>query len=537
MKKIVALLLVALIVLTGCTPKPAGDQGADAGTDTPTTATGSVVVNLGAEPPKLNPILTTDSTSGNVIRHTAEGLVRLDQKDLAIPGVAESWEVSEDGLTYTFKLRPDAKWSDGVAVTANDFAFAWKTVLTPETAAEYNYFLFPIVGAEDFNTGKGTWEDVAIKVIDDTTLEVTLIAPTPYFLSQLAFPTFMPVREDVYTGDDYATEADKAVYNGPYLISEWVHDDHITLTLNPEYAGEATPTINEIKMMMILDSNTAFNSFQSGELDLIGLTGPQVIQLNGTDTNIQQYSDGSSWVVAFNHKNEQLQNENLRKALTLALDRQSFITNILQNNSVAALSWTTPDISVNGETLVSQIKSDITDNDIEGAKAALELAKKELGVNEFKFGIVTDDTDQARNNAVFLQSCWANIGVTVDIIQVPFKERLARQTAYDYDISLYGWGPDYNDPLTFLDLWTTTSGNNIIAFSDAKYDENIKNAMIEPDTAKRAEMLIECEEILVNGYHMAPIYFRMRDYALSPKLEGVYRSPFQDLSFMWATIK
>ncbi len=530
MKKILTLIVTSILVLSlvaGCAPAKSAFPG--------TPDKGQVTINLGSEPPKLNSILTTDVVSFTVLRHVMEGLVVLDQNNQPQAGVAESWEVSKDGLTYTFKLRADAKWSDGKPVTAKDFEFAWKTALTASTAAEYSYFLFPIANAENFNAGKVAWDQVGVKVVDDTNLVVTLTTPVPYFLTQLAFGTFMPVREDAY-GKDYATEATKMLYNGPYTITEWVHDDHIMLEKNPGYVGNSKPQIEKVKFLMIADSNTALNSFQSGELDMVGLRGEQVKTIKDAGGIISQYSDGSSWVVAFNHTNKMLANENLRKALTLSLDRQTFITNILKNNSKPAFGWTSPDISSNGKSFASLVGEAFKDNDVEGAKAALEAAKTELGVTEFKLSLITDDSDQARDNATYLQGCWKNIGVEVTISQMPFKERLARQTAKNYEISLYGWAPDYDDPMTFLDLWVTDGGNNIIGWSDAKYDEFINKAMAETDPKVREQLLVDAEKLLIQGYHVGPIYFRMRDYTVSGKVSGIVRNAFQDVNLMYAKV-
>jgi len=535
MRKLLSLILAVLLIgsLIGCKPKD------EVGGNYPgTPEKGSVTINLGAEPPKLNSILTTDVTSFNVLRHVMEGLTATDANGKTIPAIAKSWDVSDDGTVYTFYLRDDAKWSNGEGVTAKDFAFAWRQVLEPANAAEYNYLLFLIDNAEAFNEGEVEWEEVGIKVIDDYKLEVTLLSAAAYFPSMLSFGVFMPVLESAYIGDAYATEKDNMLYNGPYVIAEWAHEDKMILEKNPNYVGDMKVKIDKIIFLMISDSNTALNAFENGEVDMIGLRGEMVNTLKENKAKTRQYSDGSSWALAFNQTRPLLANKNLRKALTLSINRAAYIKDIRKDNSVPSFYWTSPDITQNGKSLAEALgKGKWEDHDVEGAKAALELAKQELGVKDIKLELLTDEGDVARDIATFFQSCFAEIGVTVDIVQVPFKDRLDRQHRKSYDISIYGWGPDYDDPMTFLDLWITNGGNNIVGYSNAKYDENIKKAVVEKDENARMALFVDCENMLADEFVLGYIYFRMRDYVLSDKLDGVVRTSLADFSLLYATVK
>lgn len=562
MKRLATLLLVMVLgaglLFAGCQTAPATDSTpaptAEAtatpeaeATEPPATATypgtaaeGSITFNLGSEPPKMSSILSTDTTSFTILRHVMEGLTILSQTDTVLPGIAESWDISDDALTYTFHLR-DAKWSNGDPVTANDFKFAWMTVLNPDTPAGYNYMLYVIKGAQAYNEGKGSADDVAINVIDDKTLEVTLEAVTPYFLDLCAFGTFLPVNEAFYSqyGDQYATEADNMLYDGPYTMTTWDHESQIVMTKNADYYAADTIAIDQLVALMITDTNVAMNTFQSGEADMIGLNGEQSATMAAQGETVQSYSDASSWCLAFNQEKTTMANENLRKALTLSIDRQSFITNVLKNNSSPAYNWTPPGVNNGDVSFQTQLPNGgayFKDADIEGAKAALELAKTELGMDTITVELLTDDSDTAKLMAAYYQACWKEIGIESTIVSVPFKDRLARQDSKEYEISSYGWGPDYNDPMTFLDLFVSGSGNNLIGLKSDEYDSKIEAAKVETDYDTRTQLLVDCENMLIEHYYVGPVYFRMRDYITSAKLQGVVRTGFQDINFRWATI-
>ncbi|MDD3244015.1 MAG: peptide ABC transporter substrate-binding protein [Eubacteriales bacterium] len=562
MKRLATLLLVVVMaasfLFAGCAKTPAAEPtvapSAGEATEAPkateapastsaypgTMTAGSVTFNLGSEPPKMNSLLATDTNSFTLFRHLLEGLTTLDPQNLVQPGMAESWDVSDDKLTYTFHLR-DAKWSNGDAVTANDFKFAWMTVLNPDTAAGYNYMRYVIKGAQEYNTKKGTAEDVGIEVVDEKTLKVTLAAPTPYFLDLCAFGTFMPLNETFYKqyGDQYATEASNMLYNGPWTMTSWEHESKIVMTKNPDYYNAAEIKIDELVALMITDSNVAMNTFKSGEADMIGLNGEQSAEMKGAGETVQSYSDGSSWALAFNLTDKTMANANVRKALTLAIDRQSFITNVLKNNSSVSYSWNPAVINNGDKVFKDQLPNGakyFNDADIEGAKAALELAKTELGVDTISVELLMDEGDTGALTAAYYQDCWKKAGIECTITQVPFKDRLARQDNKEYQVSSYGWGPDYNDPMTFLDLWVSGSGNNIIGLNDATYDKNIADALVEADYDKRTAMLVECENTLIENFYLGPVYFRQRDFITSGKLQGVVRTAFQDVNFRWASI-
>lgn len=574
-KRLVSLVLAmamgASLMLTACTPAPANTassgsgstsstDGASSGTDD-TATTGypgtadanSVTINIASEPPELNSILTTDSTAISILRDTMQGLTVLDQENNAVPGVAESWTISDDGLVYTFKLRQDSKWTNGDPVTAKDFYFAISTHFTAETAANYASTWAPYIkGANEYLNGKAKLEDVGLKVVDDYTFEITLARPCTYFLSICAFPSFLPVNEKAYNeigATAYGKDADKIVTNGPYKVEKWIHEDSVVLTKDTSFWDSASyssiPTIN---MKMISESNAALNAFQAGEVDMIGLSGEQVKLMQSEGITAPKYEDGSPGYIEFNIVREgangkALAQKEVRQALTLALDVQSYITNIAQNSNLVANSFT-PNVVLGADgkygDKLGEILKRPTDGNYADIKKMFEdgLAKAGVAATDLKLSILTDEGDSAQKMCAFFQQQWKdNLGIDVAVNQRPFKSRLADQSSGNFDMCFALWGPDYNDAMTYLDMFITNGGNNHTGWSNAEFDELIESAYNEVDATKREGTLIEAEKLLLEEMPIGPVYHRVRDFICSDKLSGVVRTAFQEISMKWAVMK
>lgn len=581
MKKLLALSLALVMVLmafAGCgnntTPPASGpDAGSsDPGTPAP-TGPKEIIVNLASEPPMMNSMLTTSTGSMNVLRHIVEGLAALDQNDEPIPAVAESWDYDEATMTYTFHLRKDYKWSNGEPVTANDFIFAWDTFFSFEAAAPYAGTWAPLIlGAKErMNVltdeqyaaleaddkaaidaakpteafladmaAKGYENGIGYKALDDYTLQVTLTGPYPYFLSIMAFPNFFPINEKGYNDmggvDAYGTEAELLLTNGPFKMTGWNHEDSIVLEKNADYPKAGDIKLDKITMMMISDTGTAFNTFLADEIDMIGLNGEQAQAMRDQGRNVLFYDDGSCWYFEFQNEHKGLNNKKIRQALTMAIDADLFIETVVKNNSSTAYSFVPPAIS-NG-TFTSKVGKLIS-RDVEQAKKLLEEGLKEAGMTaaDLQLTIIADEGDTAAKNCAFFQEQWkTNLGVDVKIEQMTYKNRIERMQNHDFDIVMAGWGPDYNDPMTFLDLFVTGNGNNHTSYSNKTYDQLVADAMIEPDAAKREQILVEIEKVLMDDMPVGPIYNRARDYICSDRLTGVVRTAFTDMSFIYADV-
>lgn len=536
-----SVVLAMSMLVTGCGNKTAENKGDTAATTAPAATGGKIAINLGSEPPQMNSILTTDSTSGNVQRAVFEGLTRLGKDGKPIPGIAEKWETSTDGLKWTFTLR-DAKWSDGTALTAEDFRYGIIQLLKKDNASEYAYLGYYIKNGEEFNKGTAKEEDVGVKVLDPKKLEITLAKPAPFFLDLLAFHSFLPVNKAFYEKQDggkkYGAEAANMIYDGPYMIKEWKHDDSVTLVKNPNYWNAKETKLDEIKMLMIKDSNAALNSFNAGELDMVGLSGTQVSQVEQAGGKVTSYPDGSSWYMEFNLKDKVMANANIRKALSAAIDRNSFTKNVLKNKSVPATSFTDPTIFGEKQSFAKEIGTLVKDNDATAAKDFLAKGLQELGLDKApKIEMIADDTDTAKRDTQALQEMWRkNLGIEVTISNMPFKARLQKMTSKDFQMVMAGWSADYNDPISFLDMFETGNGNNHTSYTSADYDKLLKAAQNEKDAKKRMDTLKQMEKKLMDDMPITPIYWRYRDYTTSTRLQGVVRQWNQDIDLTWAYV-
>lgn len=532
---LISVALIIALLATGCGTQKAAKSGVQ-----------EITINLGTEPPQMNSVLTTDNTSMNVLRHVCEGLIKLDQNNKPIPGVAKKWDISSDKLTYTFHLRDDSKWSDGSTVTAYDFEYSFKTLLNKDTAAEYAYIAYCIKNALPYNNGEAKAEDVGVKALDEKTLEVKLEQPTPYFLDLMAFVVFLPVKQDYYEkqvndkgATIYATEADKMLFNGAWTMQEWSHEDKIVLVKNPNYWNAKEINLEKITMLMVKESTTALNMFLGDEADMIGLKGSDVQKVQDEGYETLAYPDGATAYFEFNLTDPIMKNNNIRKALTYAIDRKTFVEKVLKNSSTPALSFTHPIIKgLKKPSFKEELGDLIKDNNSEEAKQLLKKGMEELGLTSMpKISFITDDTDVAKRDAAAYQEAWKkNLDLDVEVLTMPFKSRLARMTNKDFQVVLALWGPDYNDPMTFLDMFETGNGNNHTSYTDKKYDELLSKIRTETDNTKRFNLLMETEKKLMEDLPIGPIYFRNRDYVVKDHLKGVIRNAFQDINLYWAYV-
>lgn len=555
MKKILAMALASAMVLSlgacgssgsGSTSGSDSSAGSD-GTETASTAFAGTadedtyVVDLRAEPPELNSILTTDVASGDILREVMVGLYRLDANDTPVPDLAETTEVSDDGCTYTMTLRQDAKWSNGEPVTANDFVFSYQTICSKEAASSYAFIVYDnLLNGNEVYEGTMDPSELGVKALDDYTLQVTFENPIPYAKHLFSFASYYPMNQKAYEeigADVYGDDADKIVTNGPYTISEWTHNDHITLTQNPDFYDPDRCAVGTIKYLMMNDANTRMNAFQGGEVDCINISGDQITQAEGLGAKVNSYVDNSNWYIQFNTQKSDkgLDNANIRLGLGMAIDSQSLCDNILKDGSVPATGLVPTTIAgANGEKY-RDAAGDIVGYDPDAAKEAFEKGLQETGLSadDLKLTFLCDDQSNAQKTAEFFQAQWKEVlGIDVEIVPQPFKSRLASMDSGDFDMVYAGWSPDYNDPMTFLDMFTTTNGNNYGKYSNTQYDELIANAMKEADVVARQDMLIQAETLVTKtDAAVYPIYFSAVSYATSDKVQNMTRTGFQEFDF------
>lgn len=529
------------------TPAASGDATA---IFTPKTvdAAKTISLNAGMEPTGLNTLTSTYAIEFSLFKHMYENLVTLDDDDNTVPGAAESWDYDEDTLTYTFHLRKDGVWTNGDPVTAKDFEFAWSQALNPDVASDYAYFLYFIKNAEKYFNGEVTWDEVGVKVVDDYTLEVTLEQPTPYALFLFSFGTLAPVNQRFYEAvgaDLYSTEAQYFCTNGPFALTEWSHNDKIVMQKNDAWHGAADVEVEEIDWKIITDLNAALSSFLAGDLDMVGLgTGELIKQATAAGATIQSYTDGSAFYIYFNNNDQYLSNVNLRRALFNAIDAQKEIDTVWQNDNEPMTSFTAPGVAAaDGTSFASKVgELYAPTRDQEKAKEYLATALSELGctVDDLSAHLSIDcgDSPTSIAEASFYQEQWRQVlGIEVAVNSMITKQGSQNRKTGNYVMSLTGWGPDYNDPNTFLDMWVTDGGNNQTGFSNERYDELIDLAAKETDLEKRESYFIECEQIIADQLPIGPAYWRAPSYACSDKIKGgMHRSTFQDINAVYVKL-
>ena len=501
------------------------------------------------EIPTMDTSKSTDTLGSQILGNTMEGLYRLDKENKPIPAAAESSTKSEDGKKYTFKLRKDAKWSNGDPVTAKDFVFAWQRLLDPKTAAEYAFIAFPIKNAEAVNKGEKPVTELGVKAVDDLTLEVELEQAVPYFLNLVAFPSYYPLNEKFVKekGDKYGLESDTTVYNGPFVLTDWKHEQGWKLKKNDQYWDKKTVKLDEINYSVVKEPATNVNLYDSGQIDFSLLTGEFVDKYRNNKEEYGVYNEPSTFFIRLNQKrggqDTPLKSKKLREAIALSIDKKN-LTNVILNDGSKPADYLVPKglaAGPDGKDFQETFKNGVKP-DAKKAAAAWEEAKKELGKDQVTIEFLNYDTGNAKKVGEYVKDqIEKNLkGVTVNIKLQPFKQKLKLESDQDYDISYGGWSPDYADPMTYLDMFESKHSHNQMSFSDQKYDEIIKKAGGElmSDAKKRWEELGKAEKLLLEeDVALVPLYQSARSYVMKPHVKGVVKHNISpEYSYKWAYV-
>lgn len=489
-------------------------------------------VTVSEEIPSLDTVKTTDGTSAHVMQNIFEGLYVLNDQDQPTPAIAKSFKRSEDGKKYTFDLRKDAKWSNGDNVTANDFMFAWKRAINPETASQYASMLFYVKNAKEINKGAMSLDELGVTVINDYKLEVELEQPIPYFLQLLALPIYLPQHESFLKeqGNNYALEPSNLIYNGPFVLEKWKHEQEFQLKKNATYWDQKKVKLDEINFHIVKDTMTAVNLYEAGDLDRVPINSQVVDKYKG-NKELHMSSDSGIAMLRFNEKNTALANKKVRQSISLALNKDDFVAHFI-NNGAKPASGLVPVGHVNEETGKDFRKEngDLSLYDLQKAKKIWEEAKKELGVGEVNLEFLTFEQDNAKRMAEYIKGDLEKYlhGLTIQIKQQPFKQKLQLEQTGDYDITMANWGPDYKDPISYLELFTTGNPNNKMNYSNVRYDELIKKAKTDfvLDREKRWEALREAEQVLLEDAAVAPLYHIGSAYVQKEYVKGIEKHQF-----------
>lgn len=544
MKRLLLILLAALTVffLAACTANedagsdPEEQDQAEASEETeetedepaePDSDEKVLRLNIGTEPTSFDPSIGFNAVSWDPLNNLMEGLTRLDHEHQPGPGVAEEWDISEDGLTYTFYLREDAKWSNGDPVLASDFEFAWKYMLDPETASPAAFLAYYIEGAEEYNSGEGSPDDVQVTALDDTTLEVMLTQPTGFFLDLLTNPAFFPINQKVAEENpDWHAEADTFVGNGPFKLETWNHNEELVFVKNEHYWDADVVKLDKVHFAMVKDTNTQYQMFEAGELDTASIPPEMSDELIDGD-NVFIGPAGGLEFFRFNVEMEPFHNKKIRQAFSYAINRDDIAQYVVKNAVEPAYGFINPGYtSPTGEDF-RDVNGDVVEFNPERARELLEEGVAEEGYDELPpitLSYNTSDLNKAVAEALhgmFIE----HLDVEVTLENLEWNVFLEAQQGLELQFSRSSFINDYNDPINFLESFISDSYMNRTGFSSAEYDELIQKGKTEVDEEARWEYMYEAEKMLAEEMIATPIRYYNTVVLEADGVEGILRHP------------
>jgi oligopeptide transport system substrate-binding protein len=493
-------------------------------------------INIGSEPPTLHPGLATDSVSNSVITQTFEGLTRIDLWGLTVNAAASVIKISDDQKTYRFTLR-DAKWTNGDPVIAKDFEYAWKWLLDPNNESKSASQLYYIEGAKDYSEGKRSIDDVGVKALDEKTLEVTLVEPTPNFLELVALNTYFPINSKIaQKNPDWANEAgNDYITNGPFQLEEWVHNEKIVLKKNKNYWDSAIVRLDSITMFMEDDPYKELAMFENNEIDWAGspmgyLPMDLVQELEYIDI-LNTKSIAGIYNYKLNTSVEPFNNENIRKAFALAINREEIVTNVTQVGQKPAMAFIPPVMAPENE------KGYFKDNDVKEAKRLLQKGLDELGyldvseLSSITLSIPSNLGDEKIARAI-IEMWKENLGVDVTLEK---QDRMSHTENMDYQVAKMEWVAKYKDPITLLEVYSEAeNGDNMISWENAEFQSILDQTRKESDSGKRQQLLKEAEAVLIREMPVIPIFFKANNWVQNENLKNIVLSDYGQIQFKWA---
>ena len=512
-------------------------------------STGSVLhVQVGPSPETIDPALNSAVDGANMIIHAYEGLLKFDRDNNIVAGLAEKWEQSEDGLTWTFHLRPNLKWSDGSPLTAEDFVYSWKRVADPDTAAPYGYDLLNMItGFEE--ASESDLDKLGVEATDKNTFVVHLISPCIYFDKIAAFAVLVPVQKATIeaNGDGWTVNPKTYITCGPYYMTEFTDGSQIVFTKNPNYWDAKSITFDTIVWHLIEDSNTAYNAYNQNVVQLIkDVPTEEIPALRGNGEFYVEPIMGT-YYVTFNTQKAPFDNPKVREALSLAIDRNHVATTIMQGTFSAAKNFVGPGISdaKTGSSFEQVTKATYGDHfNTDNYAADLEKAKKllaEAGYPEGKgfpaFEYLTNDAAYHKPVAEYLQAAWGELGLTMKVNVQEWKTVTADRRSGNFDVARNGWVYDWDDPSNMINLLETGNGNNDGKYSSAEFDKFVDLARMSTNVEEHYKYLHEAEQVLLNDAAMAPVAYYNEFWLQKTNLKGTWHSPYGYWYFMYGHLE
>ena len=531
MKKLTKLALILLTVGASMALVSCGNSKKEA-----VSKSNILNVMVEVEVESLDPQEATDGTSFEVIADFTDGLMQMNADGSTAKALCAEETVSEDGLTYTFKIRDDAFWSNGDPVTADDFVFGWQRAVDPKVASEYSYMLSDIGQIKNSSAiinGELPVEELGIKALDSKTLEVQLEVPVSYFDSILYFPTFYPVNRAFFEkcGDTFATSAETTLSNGAFVLTDYSPAAvNFKFVKNEKYYNADKVKLDGINYQVIKDSQQALLSYQNGDVDVILVAGDQVDQVKD-DPEFDTVGAGYLWFISPNIREvPDLANLNLRKAITFALNRESIVADVVKDGSLAAYTAVPSEyaFSSSGEdfTPVQKEFPELCDYDVSKALSYYESAKSELGKDSFTFEMIVDDTTIQQNVAAVIKEQLESIlpGLVINLRVEPKKQRVQDMQNGTFELALTRWGPDYADPMTYLGMWVTDNSNNYGFWSNADYDAVIADCVTGQYAQKPQERwsaMKDAEKIVLEDAVIFPVYQQSNAIMVRSSVKGI----------------
>ncbi|TDL95247.1 peptide ABC transporter substrate-binding protein [Macrococcus brunensis] len=535
MKKIGIGLAAAVILLSGCgnadskSAKKSGSNGQKAAQ--------TLKLNLGGEPYTLDPAFASDTTSWWVIDSIYSGLYRKGKNGEPQLDLAEKADVSKDGRTYTFTIKDNLKWSDGKELTAQDFEYAWERVLNPKTAAYSPSTFYFIKGAEAYNTGKGKLEDVGIKTIDDHKLQVELKDPISFFPKVLTGAAAYPVeKEAVSKGKDWASKAETLVSNGPFKLKSWKHNDSLDIEKNDQYYNKDKVKLSGVNFRMVADPNTEYQLYKSGQLDLLASVPADILKSVKDSKELVSYENFSVGTYSFNVNKKPVDNKKIRQALSYAIDRQSFVENVLKGGQKPAYGYVSYGVKdADGKDFREEGKKYYEYNPAK-AKQLLKEGLKEEGLTALpKLTLKTNSEGINKKSAEVIQEMLKqNLGIDVSIEGQEWKTYIDTFKQKNFQLARMGWGGDFLDPYPVLALYASNSSSNFTNWKNKEFDALLDQSLKTADDQKRLALLHQAEDILMDELPILPVNFGYSNTLIKENIKNVKTDALSRPDFIYA---
>ncbi len=494
-------------------------------------------------PDGLDPGITSNSFAKYVLFNCFEGLVTYDETGSLVGGMAQDWDISEDGLVYTFNLRDGLMWSDGTPLTANDFVYSILRVATPETTSQYSSMVTSyILNAQEFYDGTAAAEDVGVKAIDDTTLEITLMQPASFFIDILSMWVYMPVQQATVeaNGDAWTTAPESYISNGPFKVTGMSMSENVIIEKNENYWNAENVAMEKIEFRYILDTSTALTAYESGEVDgIVSIPPTDYARLRAEDAGVQTFPSYATTYYLINTTKEPYNDPLVRKALNLAIDRQSIIDNVIQVAAEPAYSFLSPGYSIDGTDITEGRGTFELSNtaDVEAARAALAEAgyPDGEGFPTLELSYYSDNTVKliVEAMAVMLEE---NLNIEVEIVSSEWQTYYEEIQAENFDVGAMGWSADFLHPMSFIDLLITGGSYNDTGYSNPEYDALAEQARVESDPLAAAEIVLQADDIASNDYVVLPLYYRSSSILIKDHVDGYHMNATAALFFKDTTI-